>query len=174
MKHCPVSALVAIVILGVPASLAGDTGPPVDGVVFSSGAAMSWLPVSGAVVYNVYVTGMFGDPLPFHGVCLETAIPDPQTEFFVIAAPGSVRMFQVTAVFGGGEGSMGATSFGQPRAPAAPCVCTQLADVGPCDGAFPRWYYDYVAGQCAEFLWGGCEGNANNFETAESCGASCP
>jgi hypothetical protein len=164
----------AIVALGLSAGRTAATESPVTDVVFSSRSAMSWQPVSGAVVYNAYITGLVGDPLPFHGSCLETAIPESQTEFVVSVPPEAVRMFQVTAVSADGEGSMGTTSSGQPRVPATPCVCTLPADVGPCDGAFPRWYYDYLVGGCAEFLWGGCEGNQNNFGTAASCGAFCP
>ncbi len=53
-------------------------------------------------------------------------------------------------------------------------VCSLPADVGPCDGVCPRYFYDVCTGQCELFNYGCCEGNANNFETLEACEASCP
>ncbi len=55
-----------------------------------------------------------------------------------------------------------------------PSVCEQPIEVGPCDGAFPRWAFDAEAKQCRRFLYGGCEGNANNFETLAECEETCP
>ena len=52
-------------------------------------------------------------------------------------------------------------------------ACTLPPESGECDAAFPRWYFDAATGECAEFLWGGCGGNANNFETREACQATC-
>ena len=53
-------------------------------------------------------------------------------------------------------------------------ICRAPAVVGPCDAAFPRWYYDFNSQRCEEFVWGGCGGNGNNFETREACEATCP
>ncbi len=50
--------------------------------------------------------------------------------------------------------------------------CLLLPDVGPCDGAFPRFYYDPVNSECRQFIWGGCEGVVP-FETWEDCAQSC-
>lgn len=46
-------------------------------------------------------------------------------------------------------------------------------DTGPCRGNIPRWYFDRQSNQCLEFLYGGCQGNTNNFETREECQKSC-
>uniref|UniRef100_P84875 Carboxypeptidase inhibitor SmCI n=1 Tax=Sabellastarte magnifica TaxID=389514 RepID=PCPI_SABMA len=54
-----------------------------------------------------------------------------------------------------------------------PGFCYQPSETGPCKGSFPRYYYDYEDGECKEFIYGGCEGNANNFETKESCENAC-
>ncbi|MCA9556844.1 MAG: BPTI/Kunitz domain-containing protein, partial [Myxococcales bacterium] len=52
-------------------------------------------------------------------------------------------------------------------------ICTLPPEVGDCDAAIPRWYYDPAVGHCAEFVYGGCGGNANNFETREACEGAC-
>ena len=52
-------------------------------------------------------------------------------------------------------------------------VCLFEPEVGPCDGDFPRWFYDASTGSCELFSWGGCEGNANNFSSAFDCQARC-
>ena len=53
-------------------------------------------------------------------------------------------------------------------------ICSLPADVGPCDGVCPRFFYDVCTGQCELFDYGCCDGNANNFETLEECEAACP
>jgi len=53
------------------------------------------------------------------------------------------------------------------------CVCSLPADVGPCDGAFPRWYYETHSASCEPFSWGGCGGNANNFVLEPDCRRAC-
>ena len=37
----------------------------------------------------------------------------------------------------------------------------------------PRFFFDYNAGVCREFVYGGCEGNANNFGSIEACERRC-
>jgi hypothetical protein len=37
----------------------------------------------------------------------------------------------------------------------------------------PRWYFDAATRKCAPFVYGGCQGNANNFMTATACAAAC-
>lgn len=51
--------------------------------------------------------------------------------------------------------------------------CDDPMDVGPCDAAIPRWYFDAEAGECLRFIWGGCEANGNNFLTKAACEATC-
>ena len=52
-------------------------------------------------------------------------------------------------------------------------ICTLPAHGGLCDGYYPRFYFDTNTGQCESFVFGGCGGNANNFESLEDCEAAC-
>ncbi|XP_022911513.1 papilin isoform X2 [Onthophagus taurus] len=44
---------------------------------------------------------------------------------------------------------------------------------GPCEGYYPQWYYDKERNHCAQFIYGGCLGNNNRFETVEECNNLC-
>ncbi|XP_052754265.1 hemolymph trypsin inhibitor B [Galleria mellonella] len=51
-------------------------------------------------------------------------------------------------------------------------ICSLPLKTGPCRAAFQR--YGYVEGKgCVLFTYGGCQGNANNFETLEACKNAC-
>lgn len=52
-------------------------------------------------------------------------------------------------------------------------ICRAPAVVGECDAAFPRWFHNAETGACEEFIWGGCGGNDNNFESQDECEAAC-
>ncbi|CAC5396232.1 unnamed protein product [Mytilus coruscus] len=52
-------------------------------------------------------------------------------------------------------------------------VCRLPPVTGRCRASYPRYYYDLRTGRCTQFTYGGCEGNANNFKTRESCGSKC-
>ncbi|KAI1885175.1 hypothetical protein AGOR_G00217480 [Albula goreensis] len=52
-------------------------------------------------------------------------------------------------------------------------VCWEQADSGPCSESLPRWHFDHEEGHCAPFLYGGCGGNRNNFESEEYCLSVC-
>ncbi|KAI0240899.1 PI-actitoxin-Aeq3b, partial [Lamellibrachia satsuma] len=45
---------------------------------------------------------------------------------------------------------------------------------GPCKGYFPRFFFNTKTGKCEKFIYGGCEGNRNNFKTEEECKKTCP
>ncbi|KAF6300140.1 WAP, follistatin/kazal, immunoglobulin, kunitz and netrin domain containing 2 [Rhinolophus ferrumequinum] len=53
-------------------------------------------------------------------------------------------------------------------------LCSLPALQGPCKAYAPRWAYNSQTGQCQSFVYGGCEGNGNNFESREACEESCP
>ncbi|KFV71916.1 Amyloid-like 2, partial [Dryobates pubescens] len=52
-------------------------------------------------------------------------------------------------------------------------VCSQEAMTGPCRAVMPRWYFDANKRKCIRFIYGGCGGNRNNFESEEYCMAVC-
>jgi papilin len=44
---------------------------------------------------------------------------------------------------------------------------------GPCEGYKPTWHYDSERKSCTQFVYGGCLGNNNKFETREECQQLC-
>ncbi|EFJ45319.1 hypothetical protein VOLCADRAFT_39402, partial [Volvox carteri f. nagariensis] len=52
-------------------------------------------------------------------------------------------------------------------------VCALPADVGLCRASFERFHYNAKTGTCEKFIWGGCGGNDNNFETEQQCKDKC-
>ncbi|XP_040902802.1 kunitz-type protease inhibitor 2 isoform X2 [Toxotes jaculatrix] len=51
--------------------------------------------------------------------------------------------------------------------------CRLPVKVGSCRAAFPKFYYDVTNRSCRSFIYGGCEANANNFDSREECEATC-
>ncbi|KAJ8266612.1 hypothetical protein GJAV_G00132480 [Gymnothorax javanicus] len=52
-------------------------------------------------------------------------------------------------------------------------VCTLAAETGPCRASMPRWHFDASQRRCVRFIYGGCAGNRNNFDSEEYCMAVC-
>nr|XP_034320544.1 BPTI/Kunitz domain-containing protein-like [Crassostrea gigas] len=52
-------------------------------------------------------------------------------------------------------------------------VCSQPQVTGPCYAYFPRWWYNRATNDCELFIYGGCQGNENNFETRHACLQRC-
>ncbi|XP_061865420.1 kunitz-type protease inhibitor 4 [Colius striatus] len=48
-----------------------------------------------------------------------------------------------------------------------PSVC------GTCKALFRRFFFNASSQQCEEFIYGGCGGNRNNFETKGECSKAC-
>lgn len=47
--------------------------------------------------------------------------------------------------------------------------CKEAPEMGPCRASLTRWAWSSSTKGCSPFLYGGCEGNQNNFETMEAC-----
>ncbi|XP_061924930.1 amyloid-beta A4 protein-like isoform X1 [Entelurus aequoreus] len=52
-------------------------------------------------------------------------------------------------------------------------VCWSRAAKGTCGAKLERWHFVPKTGRCAPFLFGGCGGNRNNFDSEEYCLAVC-
>uniref|UniRef100_A0A671RTI3 Amyloid-beta A4 protein n=1 Tax=Sinocyclocheilus anshuiensis TaxID=1608454 RepID=A0A671RTI3_9TELE len=50
---------------------------------------------------------------------------------------------------------------------------TCVSCTGPCRAMLARWYFVREEGLCAPFIYGGCGGNRNNFESEEYCLSVC-
>ena len=51
--------------------------------------------------------------------------------------------------------------------------CSLPPVTGRCKALFRRYHYDPNLGACREFVYGGCDGNANNFQTPAECLVAC-
>ncbi|XP_030633148.1 kunitz-type protease inhibitor 2 [Chanos chanos] len=51
--------------------------------------------------------------------------------------------------------------------------CHLPKEVGPCRGAFTRFFHNVTSQACEQFIFGGCRGNENNFMTQDECESSC-
>ncbi|XP_011062335.1 PREDICTED: papilin [Acromyrmex echinatior] len=52
-------------------------------------------------------------------------------------------------------------------------MCNLAVDSGPCRGDFRKYYYEPGLRVCREFIYGGCDGNANRFSTISECESIC-
>ncbi|KAK0683564.1 KCP protein, partial [Pygoscelis papua] len=80
---------------------------------------------------------------------------------------GSCQSF----VFGGCEGN--GNNFPTERECRESCLCRLPKAVGRCRASMPRWWFNVTGGSCQSFVFGGCEGNGNNFPTERECRESC-
>lgn len=54
-----------------------------------------------------------------------------------------------------------------------PEFCRLSAEKGPCLGRWTRYFYNESADDCSVFLFGGCDGNENNFHSILACRVIC-
>ncbi|XP_028160746.1 trypsin inhibitor-like isoform X2 [Ostrinia furnacalis] len=51
--------------------------------------------------------------------------------------------------------------------------CTSPLETGPCRGRKVAFGYDTDLEGCKQFIYGGCDGNGNRYNTLEECQAAC-
>ncbi|KAM6174228.1 tissue factor pathway inhibitor [Erethizon dorsatum] len=51
--------------------------------------------------------------------------------------------------------------------------CAMKAQDGPCKAMIKRFFYNIFTSQCEEFIYGGCEGNQNQFQSMQECKETC-
>lgn len=51
--------------------------------------------------------------------------------------------------------------------------CEQEADSGMCRSYYERYFYNTTAKECQQFVYGGCQGNENNFLSLTDCNTEC-
>lgn len=52
-------------------------------------------------------------------------------------------------------------------------LCVLPSKTGRCRGRMPRYFYNKNTGKCERFIYGGCRGNKNNFQTRKECKKQC-
>lgn len=73
----------------------------------------------------------------------------------------------------GGGGTGGGSTSGGGTGGTLPDLCLQPFEPGTCEGYFPSYGYNAQTGACESFVYGGCGGNDNRFETLEACLDTC-
>ncbi|XP_030644581.1 tissue factor pathway inhibitor 2 [Chanos chanos] len=59
------------------------------------------------------------------------------------------------------------------RIPKIPRICRFPAEVGPCRASFKVYFFNMTSMQCEPFIYGGCSGNENRFQSFQSCMEYC-
>ena len=54
-----------------------------------------------------------------------------------------------------------------------PDLCKLPQVSGPCEAAIRAYWHNPATGVCEPFIYGGCQGNANRFDTLAACQAAC-
>ena len=52
-------------------------------------------------------------------------------------------------------------------------TCILPPVTGSCTRSVTRWYFNHMLGKCQSFIYSGCDGNSNNFESLEKCVQAC-
>lgn len=139
--------------------------------------ACRWDPATGSCLaggkklppgaFGVAVVGLNPDTAPL------VLKPGPSSSAGNVALGGGPPPVAKKAkVVGGGHGGDSDAGLDTPGAERTNAFCTLPAEPGRCRAAIRRWRWEPEAERCSEFVWGGCGGNANRFESREECEAA--
>ena len=156
---------------GTPVGGAPVGGEPVGGEPVGGepvgGTPVGGEPVGGAPVGGTPVGGTGGSGGSTPPECAADACGDPPPSAGMLCWDGSVVGLACV------RGEDGVCRWEADVCPPEGDLCTLPLEVGDCDAVIPSWGYDGRQGECVEFSYGGCGGNANRFATLEACQASC-
>lgn len=60
-----------------------------------------------------------------------------------------------------------------PTDPSFPPRCWPSADTGTCKASLEKFFYNTDKDECQQFVYGGCRGNENRFDTLIDCTVNC-
>ncbi|KAJ8036118.1 Papilin [Holothuria leucospilota] len=108
-------------------------------------------------------------------VCAQSIAVGPCTDFYpswgFSSQTGECELFSYSGC--GGNGNNFRTRAECMSTCEVVDVCTLPIDPGPCVDEIERFAFNSVTGQCEQFFFGGCMGNANNFGTLLECAQRC-
>jgi pre-peptidase/thrombospondin type 3 repeat protein len=102
----------------------GPCSPPPEvatSLVFLDSQTLSWPASPDVTSYNLYIGFIVGGPWSFNHVCLEPGLPSPGASDGSLPPAGFAYYYLVSGRNLCGEGTLGSTSAGPPRANPSPC-----------------------------------------------------
>lgn len=71
------------------------------------------------------------------------------------------------------DGHAEATDLELPPGKPLQTFCAMKVDGGPCKAMIRSYFFNLSSQQCEQFIYGGCRGNPNRFDTLEECKTTC-
>ncbi|CAN9508013.1 unnamed protein product [Ophioblennius macclurei] len=154
----------------------GEKAPPIANtggdVIAQPGAAVTLNGTESLALYDAQLTdyrwSLVGDE---EGVHMESTALSDQVRV-VLHHPGRF-VFKLTVTDSNGQSHAANASVLVLSPEMSYLYCCVPPSVGPCRAAFPRWSYNVTSGVCEQFVYGGCNGNKNNFLSETECVSAC-
>lgn len=117
------------------------------------------------------------NPLHSHGPVLDVPIGfEEHEEVSRDRKPGFMESSQESSGFFSEDSEDGKNAHAETKDSGAGVVnerCLMPKKVGPCRASYPRWHFNPTTMKCENFVFGGCNGNLNNFLSLEECAKTC-
>ncbi|EYC19956.1 hypothetical protein Y032_0023g797 [Ancylostoma ceylanicum] len=94
-----------------------------------------------------------------------TALLDQLTNYRPVLSPKNMKLFLITLIL--------LTALFTVCEARRDMRCLLPVDSGMCMASIRRWAYYPKWNMCSVFIYGGCGGNENNFETEQECRRIC-